>query len=194
MNSTEALIQLNCTFQNWEEQAMELVFEQKQYLLKSAVTPPIFTKRAERLMRIQEACDCLSDSLFTLPNQQIINLPQIEPKYASLLVFYRAYEQQLSYFKLQMMQNLEPGMVSYWVKNLAQLENDKLIALSSLREAYHEEHLDLVKLSEFVNSGEVIKELLKNEYKSEFQITLQQTPNLLKDVARSIKYVNFVKQ
>jgi len=193
MNSTEALLQLNCVQENWEETAMELVFEQKQYLLKSGVTPQIFFKRAERLIRIQEACDCLSQSTFTYPEDQDIELPIIVGSTSSLLLFYRAYEALMSKYKLQMMQNLEPGFVGYWIKQLALLEHEKLNNLQSLGVLVPDKDLETVKLSDFVNSGEVIKELKTQKEHDIVRNSLEAVPNLKKDVVRSIKYASFVK-
>lgn len=193
MTKQEALILLGATEDNFEEVVMNSIFEHKQFLLKSVITPPVFKTRARKIATINEAFKFLrgESSVSPITLLSLDHLVLKDRSTDSLLTFYRAYENLMSQLKLKFMQNNDPFAVSNACDQLADLENKKLHEIASATEEIEISSLIEVKISEFVNSGEVIKELkIANN-------TLITTDNIIsfptfgKDISRSRKYVNF---
>lgn len=191
MTNSEALVYLNCEEDKWEDVVVNSVFEHKQFLLKSITTPPVFLKRSEKLMQLQLASNALSDSIFLPEEEEKIELELNSVSKSSILNFYRSYETLMSKYKLGLMRTVVPGEASYFVRHLALLEDRKLIALSAYK-SLTALSLEEVKISDFVNSGEVMHEIKSKETDEITEKNIASYPNFQKDILRSVKYANFI--
>ncbi|MFT7155528.1 MAG: hypothetical protein ACI8Q1_000529 [Parvicella sp.] len=191
MTNSEALVYLNCEEDKWEDVVVNSVFEHKQFLLKSITTPPVFLKRSEKLMQLQLASNALSDSIFLPEEEEKIELELNSVSKSSILNFYRSYETLMSKYKLGLMRTVIPGEASYFVRHLALLEDRKLIALSTYK-SLTALSLEEVKISDFVNSGEVMHEIKSKETDEITAKNIASYPNFQKDILRSVKYANFI--
>jgi hypothetical protein len=191
MTKSEALAYLNCEEDNWEDVIVNAVFEHKKFLLKSITTPPVFKKRSDKLMQLQMASDSLSGTTFE--NNELEKAELILENLASLSIlnFYRRYEEAMSTYKLGLMRTLVPGEASQFTRSLAMLEDKKLMALSIFK-SLAALSLEEVKISDFVNSGEVMHELKSKETEIISTENIASYPNFQKDILRSIKYANFI--
>jgi hypothetical protein len=192
----EALILLNAEEDNFKDVVLSSIFEHKQFLLKSVITPQVFKTRARKLSVINEAYKFLLDypieeiqSKTNFDNIKIENL-----KINSLLSFYRNYENTMSQLKLKFMQNHDPAFVSHSCTELSELEHQKLISISIATISISINSLIEIKISEFVNSGEIIKELKRSTDKEITKENIIFYPTLIKDISRSRKYANFTTQ
>lgn len=194
MTTKEALILLNTDLENYEEVVLEKLFEHKQFLLKSSITPQVFKTRAQKLKIIGEAFEVLNNELGHKTNSNkkefpIVELPKIDFTKSSLLIFYRVYESNMSQLKLVLMQSIEPNIVAEACLKLAILEDDKLNKIAIFSQEWQVE--DEVKISDFVNSGLIIKELKDcRENFIDLKI-LNSLPTFKKEVVKSKKYHNF---
>lgn len=194
MTTKEALIILNTDIENYQEVVLEKIFEHKQFLLKSSITPQVFTTRSKKLSLISDAYHTLNKELGTnITSKKIefptIELPKVDLKKVSLLDFYRTYESIMSQMKLILMQNNEPQIVAEACGQLALLEASKLNEIAILTQEWEVE--DEVKISDFVNSGLILKELKDfNEEGIDIK-KLNSLPTFKKEVVKSKKYHNF---
>lgn len=194
MTTKEALIILNTDIENYQEVVLEKIFEHKQFLLKSSITPQVFMTRAKKLNLISDAYQTLNSECGVAVLSKKIEFPTIELPIVylskqSLLDFYRTYESIMSQLKLILMQSNEPHVVAEACGQLALLEASKLNKIAILTNEWEIE--DEVKISDFVNSGLIIKEL--KEFKDEYinLKSLNSLPTFKKEVVRSKKYHNF---
>lgn len=194
MTKQEALILIGAEESNFEEIVIQQIFEHKQFLLKSAITPQVFRTRAKKIATINEAYKFLigkSDAI--RENVDLSSLYLDEVSTEALLTFYRNYESLMSQFKLSFMQLNDPFEVSYFCHQLANLEHQKLLQINDATLSVKINLLEDVKISDFVNSGEVIKELKATDFDQIGTDNIINFPSFVKDICRSRKYANFTK-
>jgi hypothetical protein len=193
VNKQEALVILGATETNFQEVVLQKLFEHKQFLLKSVITPQVFRTRARKIAAISEAYLFLLNDKTDFSNEETdYSLPILnELTNSSLIAFYRSYEHIISKLKLGLMQNNDPHFVAFFCDKIADVEHEKLITLSRNTEKLIIEKIDDVKISDFINSGTIIKELLSCEILELNNKTLTNFPTLQKDIIRSKKYANF---
>jgi hypothetical protein len=191
----EALILLGADENNFEDAVLISIFEHKQFILKSVITPQVFKTRARKITTLNEALKFLkNEEVIEHPNNtnfdciQLLNL-----NVQNLLLFYRNYERIMSEIKLKFMQNNDPGIVSASCLALSELEHLKLITIASATSDLTINSLIEVKISEFVNSGEIIKELKNIDHLAVTNENLTLLPTFSKDICRSRKYANFTQ-
>jgi hypothetical protein len=192
----EALILLGAEESNYEDVVITSIFEHKQFLLKSVITPQVFKTRARKLSVISEAFKFLNNETTEVPHTQLsfTDLILEDLSIKSLLTFYRQYENIMSNLKLKFMQDNDPAVVSNSCIDLSELEHQKLITVSNATNSLLINSLTEIKISEFVNSGEIRKELNNSNDWQISQENIISFPTFIKDVSRSRKYANFTNQ
>ncbi len=195
MTKQEALILLGADENNFEDVVLTSIFEHKQFLLKSVITPQVFKTRARKIATINEAYKFLKNEKLN-ENQAEINFDELlfsDLTTTELLRFYRDYEKLMSATKLKFMQNNDPHVVSSSCLELSHLEHQKLMTIFDATRDLKINSLEEVKISDFVNSGEIIKELKSCEAREITNEILISLPTFIKDISRSRKYANFTK-
>ena len=195
MTKEEAYSIIGGTEHDFHEVVLESLFQHKQFLLKSVITPPVFQTRARKIAVLNEAyCVINGTNIEELPfqdfsTQLIIN----DLKSDSLLAFYRNYEKLISDSKLQFMQNNDPMLVAHYCFEIANIEDLKLHTIYNSFSNFDLTLDEEVKISDFVNSGSIIKELVECKLVSITESNIELIPTLRKDVIRSKKYVTFTR-
>ncbi len=194
MTRQEALILIGAEEADFEEIVIHQIFEHKQFLLKSAITPQVFRTRAKKIAILNEGYKFLIGKSDTIRENVELKTLHIENiSIEALLTFYRNYESLMSQFKLSFMQLNDPYEVSYFCHQLANLEHQKLLQINDATLSIKINSLMDVKISDFVNSGEVINELKSTESGQIATDNIINFPSLLKDSCMSRKYANFTK-
>lgn len=191
MSEQEAIAILGGDENSVEEFVTEKVFSLKTSLLRGVIIPSVFRKKAEKMSLV-------ADSLVTLGFEdenygKTIEDPVLRSnKLIDLLEFYRTYETILSSLKLDLMQAFHPRIISKIIERLAHLEHQRLIRL-----AENFEHTELdpnVKLSDFINTGEIIAEIKNHLKLDKVEVgEIQNGTELKKEISKSLKYYNFVR-
>ena len=112
---------------------------------------------------------------------------------SELLSAYRQFELNLSQLKLSFLQSSTAYSAAVALKSLGDLEHHKLNSLAQLAQQFTVTDSQL-KLSTFVNTGEIIRELLAHEHEILNASLIQQLPNFSTELVKSLNYINFTKK
>ena len=195
MTKAEAYSIIGGTEIDYQDKVISSIFEHKQFLLKSVITPQVFRTRARKFSVLNEAycsikgVESQEKSFQNFSSQ--LNIDVLNSQ--NLIQFYRSYEQLISENKLLFMQNNDPFFVAHYCHEIANIEDLKLITLSTCFTTFQVNNSEDVKISEYVNSGGIIKELLESSIEIITDSNLLELPTLMKDIIRSKKYVNFTE-
>jgi hypothetical protein len=197
MNKVEALALIGTQeSENWQEDLELKVFEIKQFILKSYHTPQVCWARSKKLLKMAEAETFLlgiDDQEIAL-NEDVSLLFEIKSLVISdILNAYRLFESRLSQIKLSLLKSTTVHSAAIALKNLGDLEHHKLNSLAQLAQQFNITDTPF-KLSTFVNSGEIIRELLIHEQKDISESLIQQLPNFSTELVKSLNYINFTKK
>lgn len=191
MEENEAIAILGGRPNEVEEFVTQEVFEFKTKLLMGGILPSVFRKRAEKLKLMSDALIALGFELEVSP-VQLSPLQLVSPKKEDLLQLYRSFEQQMSQFKLILMQAIHPNVVAEILLHLAELEHQKLLLIYQV--LGHLSSDDSVKMSDYINSGEIIFELKRSNQEIINNTFLNAAPWLKKEISKSAKYYKFVSE
>jgi hypothetical protein len=198
MTQQEALAIVGISDENlWEEQLVQHVFEMKQFVLKAYHAPAVLRAKSKKAFQWAEAESILKNSYFMRSNRSETypSLPPLTPNISDLIIFYRTFESALSNLKMQLLQATETLKTAEILELLAVIEENRLTHLSQLTEQFrlYPTPTD-VKLSEFINSGEIVRTLLPYENKLLTQSLLLEQPLLNRELDKSLKFSNFTKK
>lgn len=197
MNKVEALTLIGSQeTDNWQVELELNVFEIKQFILKSYHTPQVCWARSKKLLKMAEAENFLLGIAFkeldsTDEDNLLFELTSLNVN--ELLNAYRQFELNLSQLKLTFLQSSTAYSAAIALKRLGDLEHNKLNSLAQLAQQLSITDTPF-KLSTFVNSGEIIRELLAHEQKLLNESLIQQLPNFSTELVKSLNYINFTKK
>jgi hypothetical protein len=197
MNKVEALTLIGTQEpDNWQDELELKVFEIKQFILKSYHTPQVCWARSKKLSKMAEAENFLLGIAFqeldsTYEDALLFELTSLNV--SELLSAYRQFESKLSQLKLSFLQSSTAYSAAVALKSLGDLEHHKLNSLAQLAQQLLVTDTPF-KLSTFVNSGEIIRELLAHEQEILNASLIQQLPNFSTELVKSLNYINFTKK
>jgi hypothetical protein len=197
MTRQEALLLIGNTDESkWKDELAEQVFAIKQFVLKSYHAPAVLRAKAKKMDQWAKAADLL-DSKYSSTGNEVVGsteLPSLTLQMDDLLLFYRTYEQSLSLFKLWLLQTIDLYSSATLLENMAILEENKLAYLFNWCQSYKITPLPTdVKLSEFINSGEIIRSLLPYQNNTIESALLNELSLLNRELDKSVKFSNFTK-
>jgi hypothetical protein len=195
MNNQEALTLIGARAEEtWEEDLVNQLFEIKQFILKTYHTPQVCWSRSKKLQKLSEAQAFLSHSQ---PPSEIVSKDfQFITNYATfgeIIKAYRNFEQRLSKLKLDFLNAKDVHSAAQLLSDLGYLEHQRLIDLTQLAHQLNWTLSD-IKLSSFVNSGEIIRELLPFEKDSIIFEKVTLMPIFSTELSKSLNYSNFTKK
>ncbi len=197
MNKVEALTLIGTQEpDNWQDELELKVFEIKQFILKSYHTPQVCWARSKKLLKMAEAENFLLGIAFQeldATDEDALLFELTSLNVSELLNAYRQFESRLSQLKLSLLQSTTVHSAAIPLKNLGDLEHHKLNSLAQLAQQFTVTDSQL-KLSTFVNSGEIIRELLAHEQEILNASLIQQLPNFSTELVKSLNYINFTKK
>jgi hypothetical protein len=197
MTKQEALLLLGAADEHvWEDHLMQQVFDIKQFILKTYHAPTVLRGKAKKLTQWAKAASVLTSAqdspLFDLSIST--DLPQPSPFVQNLIEFYRTYEKLLSTLKFQLLQTNDPYTSAMLVEKMSIAEESRLMKLYDLALVANLKPLPTdVKLSEFINTGEIVRLLLPCQNKQLTQSLLDELPLLNRELDKSLKFSNFTK-
>jgi len=191
MTKQEALIYLDSTIGNWQENLDNRLFKLKKDLFMQVFIPKLLIKKAERIETWYEASLVLGGEKEVNKPNKSTKLPQVkEGLVVSVLALYRSYESELMKLKMALSRTLKPLEIATLLKQIATLEFERQNRLHSLALAlFSESNLDSeVKLSDDNQTGIIISELkqFKKEAVTEKK-DLFLLPYFEKDLQRILK-------
>lgn len=197
MNKIEALTLIGVQeSDNWQDELDNKVFEIKQFILKSYHTPQVCWARSNKLIKLYEAESFLLGKPFdeseTL-NDHILAFEIGTHLTVDLIKAYRNFESILSQLKLSFLQEASIKESAIALKKMGDLEHNKLSSLAHLAFLLNVTDTQF-KISTFVNSGEIIRELMNFENQALTEVVIQQMPNFSTELAKSLNYINFTKK
>jgi hypothetical protein len=197
MNKQEALLLLGVSDENdWKDHLAHQVFEIKQFVLKSYHPPAVLLAKSKKIVKWVEAASFLTENTPTtlLNHISAEKLPQLTTAVEDLLRFYRTYEHLLTSLKLQLLQTGDPYTAAQILENLAHIEENRHFNLAELCHLCQLTPRPTdVKLSEFVNSGEIVRSLLPHQNKLLTKALVYELPLLNRELDKSVKFSNFTK-
>lgn len=191
MTQEQALSILGGDENQVDEYVTQTVFDLKTNLLKGSIVPQVLRKKAEKQNFMAQALMAMGyeeEELVIEP----FELPETTSKSDVLVEFYRSYEKQQSRLKLMLMNAHHPSVISKIMILLADLEEQKLLKIALNFEDLSLE--DDVKISDFIDSGNIINELKNSDGTILISKMDDQFPTLKKEIAKSLKYYKFVQQ
>jgi hypothetical protein len=197
MNKVEALTLIGTQEpDNWQDELELKVFEIKQFILKSYHTPQVCWARSNKLLKMAEAENFLLGIAFQeldSTDEDALLFEITSLNVSELLNAYRKFESKLSQLKLSFLQSSTAYSAAVALKSLGDLEHHKLNSLAQLAQQLLVTDTPF-KLSTFVNSGEIIRELLAHEQEILNASLIQQLPNFSTELVKSLNYINFTKK
>ena len=189
MNREEALVLLGTNEENLKDRVDEILFESKNFVYRNPVVPKVYSSRIKKLKVKEEAINLLMDFVAAEKINFEFDFHDFIETIDGAVQAYRKYEAYNSKLKLELNRVDTISSVISVYEALLNLENNWLGYWGTIFNNKTEEDKD-IRVSEWINTGKVISELIELKNKGISELTpeiIENTEYFKKDLKRIFK-------